>query len=102
MELVGIIWLGSGLWGIGWEPGIGGGHRVAVWGCGHQVVGVIGWGLGLWIIRCGVWAVGDQAVGIRVGPGIGDHRVGAGGGQGEGLGLVRSVRVIGSLGLVVS
>ena len=37
-----------------------------------------------------------------MGTGIGDYRVGAGGGQGEGLGLVKSVRVIGSLGLVVS
>ena len=56
----------------------------------------------MWIIRCGVWAVGGQAVGVnRVEPGIGDHRVGgAGGGQGEGLGLVRSVRVIRGLGLV--
>lgn len=68
---------------IGWEPGIGGGHRVAVWGCGHQVVGVIGWDLGLWIIRCGVWAVGGQTVGV-IGWGLGLGIIG--------LGLV-SVRV---------
>ena len=69
--------MGSGLWGIGWEPGIGGCHRVADWGYGHQVVDVIGWGLGLWITRCGVWDVGGQAVGV-IGWGLGLGIIGLG------------------------
>ena len=48
-----------------------------------------------------VWGLGCRGSGCgghSVGPGIGDHRVGAGECQGEGLGLVRSVRVIGVWG----